>query len=39
MKDTAAVLSSFKRHWMQDSTAGFGTQQDKVLYMVSRQFQ
>jgi N-acetylmuramoyl-L-alanine amidase len=38
MKDTAAVLSSFKRHWMQDSTTGFGQQQDKVLYMVSRQF-
>ncbi|MGC4035976.1 MAG: N-acetylmuramoyl-L-alanine amidase [Chitinophagaceae bacterium] len=39
LKDTAAVLSSFKRHWMQDSTIGFGEQQDKVLYMVSRQFQ
>ena len=39
MKDTTAVLSSFKRHWMQDSTIGFGVQQDKVLYMVSKQFQ
>jgi len=39
MKDTTAVLSSFKRHWMQDSTTGFGVQQDKVLYMVSKQFQ
>lgn len=39
MKDTTAVIASFKRHWLQDTTVGFGDQQNKVLYMVSKQFQ
>lgn len=38
MKDTAAVISSFKRHWLQDTTIGLNDCQYKVLYQVSRQY-
>jgi N-acetylmuramoyl-L-alanine amidase len=38
MKDTSAVIASFKRHWLQDTTIGLSADQYKVLYQVSRQF-
>lgn len=38
MKDTAAAISSFKRHWLQDTTSGLNDSQYKVLYQVSRQY-
>ncbi len=38
LKDTAAAIASFKRHWLQDTTLGFNEGQYKVLYQVSRQF-
>lgn len=38
MKDTAAVIASFKRHWMQDTTIGLNSDQYKILYQVSRQY-
>jgi N-acetylmuramoyl-L-alanine amidase len=38
MKDTAAAIASFKRHWMQDTTVGLNAGQYKILYQVSRQY-
>jgi N-acetylmuramoyl-L-alanine amidase len=38
MKDTSAVIASFKRHWLQDTAIGLNADQYKVLYQVSRQF-
>jgi N-acetylmuramoyl-L-alanine amidase len=39
MKDTSAVIASFKRHWLQDTTIGLNEDQCKVLYQVSKEFQ
>ncbi|MCW3120257.1 MAG: N-acetylmuramoyl-L-alanine amidase [Chitinophagaceae bacterium] len=38
MKDTSAVIASFKRHWLQDTTIGLSEDQYKVLYQVSSQY-
>ena len=38
MKDTAAAIIAFKRHWLQDTTRGLNPAQDKVLYMLSRKY-
>ena len=38
LKDTAAAMASFKRHWLQDTTIGMNEGQYKVLYQVSRQY-
>ena len=38
LKDTAAAIASFKRHWLQDTTIGLTEDQYKVLYQVSRQY-
>ena len=38
LKDTAAAIASFKRHWLQDTTVGLTEDQYKVLYQVSRQY-
>ncbi|GAO45263.1 N-acetylmuramoyl-L-alanine amidase [Flavihumibacter petaseus] len=32
VRDTTAAISSFKRHWMQDSTVGMNEDARKVLY-------
>jgi N-acetylmuramoyl-L-alanine amidase len=38
-RDTSAAIIAFKRHWLQDTTAGLNPDQYKVLYQLSRQFQ
>ena len=39
IKDTSAAIIGFKRHWLQDTTRGLNESQNKVLYMLSRQYQ
>lgn len=39
IKDTNAAIVGFKRHWLQDTTRGMNLEQDKVLYLLSRQYQ
>jgi N-acetylmuramoyl-L-alanine amidase len=39
LKDTAAAILGFKRHWLQDTTRGLSDAQRKVLYSLSRKFQ
>lgn len=38
IKDSAAAMHAFKRHWLQDSTKGITQAQLKVLYMVGRKY-
>ncbi len=38
MKDTAAAITAFKRHWLQDTTKTWNEAQQKVLYMVSKKY-
>ncbi|MEP6845622.1 MAG: N-acetylmuramoyl-L-alanine amidase [Panacibacter sp.] len=37
-KDTSAVVTAFKRHWLQDSTKILAEADKKVLYMVEKKF-
>ena len=39
MKDTNAAIIGFKRHWLQDTTKGLNTEQQKVLYQLSKKYQ
>lgn len=39
MKDTAAAIVAFKRHWLQDTTRQITPAYQKVLYMVSLKFE
>ncbi len=38
IKDTTAAIIAFKRHWLQDTTAGLNDEQRKVLYMLSKKY-
>lgn len=38
IKDTAAAIVGFKRHWLQDTTRGLQPAQAKVLYSLSQRF-
>jgi len=38
IKDTNAAIIGFKRHWLQDTTAGLNSEQLKALYMLSRKY-
>ena len=38
-KDTNAAIVGFKRHWLQDTTRGLNTEQLKVLYQLSKNYQ
>lgn len=39
IKDTAAAIIGFKRHWLQDTTKGLNEEQLKVLYMLSKKYE
>jgi N-acetylmuramoyl-L-alanine amidase len=39
IKDTAAAIIGFKRHWLQDTTKGLNEEQLKVLYQLSRKYE
>ena len=38
LKDTNAAIIGFKRHWLQDTTKGMNTEQDKILYQLSKKY-
>jgi N-acetylmuramoyl-L-alanine amidase len=38
IKDTTAAWVGFKRHWLQDTTKHISPADEKVLYMLSRQY-
>ena len=38
MKDTAAAIVGFKRHWLQDTTKGISEDQKKVLYQLMKKY-
>jgi N-acetylmuramoyl-L-alanine amidase len=35
IRDTSAAIIAFKRHWMQDTTAGMTEESRKVLYSLT----
>lgn len=37
-KDTSASIIAFKRHWLQDTTAGLNDESKKVLFMLSKKY-
>jgi N-acetylmuramoyl-L-alanine amidase len=39
VKDTAAAIVAFKRHWLQDTTQVLDSSQYKVLYNVMRKYE
>jgi N-acetylmuramoyl-L-alanine amidase len=39
MKDTAASIIAFKRHWLQDTTKGLNASQLKILYQLEKKFE
>jgi N-acetylmuramoyl-L-alanine amidase len=39
IKDTNAAIIGFKRHWLQDTAKGLNTNQLKVLYQLSKNYQ
>lgn len=39
IRDTAAAITAFKRHWLQDTTKGFSGNDLKVLYQVEKKFE
>jgi N-acetylmuramoyl-L-alanine amidase len=39
LRDTAATVKAFKRHWLQDTLPGLDTAQFKVLFQVMKKYE